>query len=76
MQCYSDAQIDSICNAFIQQLASPGVGQKRGAKHMSGTGILAPTALRVVDIQRYVMNNPDRLDEATLLRVQEKWFDG
>ena len=76
MQCSSHAQIDSICNAVIQQLAAPGVGQKRGAKHMSGTGILAPMALRVVDLQRYIMNNPDRLDAATLLRVQEKWFDG
>ena len=73
---YSDEQIESICNSAIQQLSAPGVGQKRGAKHISGTVILAAPALQVVDLQRYVMNNPDRLDEATLLRVQHKWFEG
>jgi len=76
MQCYSDEQIDSICNTAIQNISAPGVGQKRGVKHISGTVIPAALAVRVVDLQRYVMNNPDRLDEVTLQRVQQKWFDG
>ena len=76
MQCYSQERIDLICSEVVQRLATPGVGQKRGSDYISGTVILSPLALQVVHLQRYIMNNPDRLDEATLQRVQQKWFDG